>query len=183
MRNSGVKSFSVQKLPLNLNETFKINLTMKNLVLLLTLFVFACTPPPPAEDSTEPPWETVPITNELLILSESGGFAGQTQEWQVAPNGTVQYRTGPTQNTANMPLESLGQLPKEQTEQLFGDLRKLDLASGHNEPGNMTYRIAHLRDGKLQQVLFGGGNDPLPESFNTFYKDATRMIRALGSDR
>ena len=156
---------------------------MKNLVLLLTLFVFACTPPPPASDSAEGPRETIPDSTALLILSESGGFAGQMQEWQVTPDGTVRYRTGPTKNAANNPLESLGQLTKEQTEQLFGDLRKLDLASNHNEPGNMTYRIAYLRAGKVQQVRFGGGNDPLPESFNRFYKDATRMIRSISTDR
>jgi len=101
-----------------------------------------------------------------IIISENGGFSGQTTQHIILENGQVFART-----IFPASLKEMDKLKKKTVQEIF---KKVDLLniSGINfqHPGNMTHSLAFSNGQELYEVKWGDPGFQVPDSIQECYQ-------------
>lgn len=116
---------------------------------------------------------------ERLTFRYGGGFTGQYQEYMLLPNGQLFYK----REVLNaLPFREVESLDPKTAQDFFETYRKQDFAKlTYDDPGNMTYTVAHT-DGDATTAMTWGGEDAKPtEAVRSYWRRAMQAFEGKTS--
>lgn len=111
---------------------------------------------------------------ERLTFRWGGGFTGETKEYVVLPNGQVFFRRSVLRE---LPLREHTSLAKKEAKDLFATYAEQGFAAlGYDDPGNMTYTVAHVTEADSTALTWGGSRVQPAEAVRTYWRRATGLL-------
>jgi hypothetical protein len=110
-----------------------------------------------------------------IIISEDGGFSGQTTQHIILENGQVFVRT-----IYPASLNELTRLKKKTVKEMFNRIGMLDIEQvSFLHPGNMTYSLSLKSGQDLYEIKWGDPGFPVPSSILECYQFIREQINLI----
>jgi hypothetical protein len=107
-----------------------------------------------------------------IIISEGGGFTGQTNQHIVLENGQVFARKSFPES-----IVEIDRLDKKTVKDIFQKLERLNIAEiDFQHPGNMTYTLASRSGQDFYEVKWGDPDIKAPEAVLELYQYIRKQI-------
>ena len=136
-------------------------------LLTFALFLGAC-----ARTTTVYTLDALPA--ERLTFRYGGGFTGQYQEYMLLPNGQLFYK----REVLNaLPFREVESLDPKTAKDFFDTYQKQDFAKlTYDDPGNMTYTVAHANGSETTAMTWGGDDAKPTEAVRSYWRRAMQAF-------
>ena len=115
---------------------------------------------------------------DKIVFGSGGGFTGMTTTYAITKEGQL---------LKQQPDESMIKLHAFKTldiDPYFEKIEKCNIEEVDcNSPGNMTFFLEQIKDGKSKRLVWGGSKITPPEDVKSLHGELMRLVRDLGNTK